>query len=167
MEVGGGQDQTGVVGTELSTALVVKVVDSAGNPVKNQIVNFKVIAGGGSMFAGVGITNDSGRTQDLWTLGTSTKDSERVEARAVDPNTGAPLTFAIFRATATAGPPDSISRISGDTQSAPHGTAIADPSLVVRVADRYGNPVPGAVVTWTVLFGGAAVNSPQSPRRRG
>jgi hypothetical protein len=115
MEIVAGQDQSAEVGTELPTALLVRVRDSAGRVVGNQIVNFRVVSGGGGLFAGVSITNDSGLAQDRWTLGTSTTDSQRVEARAVDPTTGEKLTFAVFRAVPLPGP--AARRTAGEAMS--------------------------------------------------
>ncbi len=93
-----GQDQAAVVGKELSQALQVRVVDSSGRVIKGQVVNFRVISGGGSVFAGAAITSDSGIAKERWTLGTAVTDSQRVEARAVDPGTGNGLVFGVFRA---------------------------------------------------------------------
>jgi hypothetical protein len=38
---------------------------------------------------------------------------------------------------------------------------LLDP-LVVRIADRYGNPVPGAVVGWTVTAGEGEVSAAET-----
>ncbi|HEY2377605.1 MAG TPA: Ig-like domain-containing protein, partial [Gemmatimonadaceae bacterium] len=65
-----GDAQSGVVGQELGTALVVRVVDANGTPVQGQAVNFHVTAGGGSVFAGSSNTNADGVAQERWTLGT-------------------------------------------------------------------------------------------------
>jgi alpha-tubulin suppressor-like RCC1 family protein len=84
--------------------LVVKVLSADGNPVAGQLVNFRVIAGGGSMFAGSSITNKDGISQDRWTLGPVTADSQVAEARAVDNTTGNPIVFARFRANIASAP---------------------------------------------------------------
>ena len=147
-----GDLQFAVVGTELSAPLVARVVDSSNTPIKGQLVNFRVTAGNGSVFAGAAITNDSGVVQERWTLGTRTADSQHVEARAVDNNTGAPLVFAIFRATALAAAPDSITKVAGDSQLSALGAPQPD-SLAVKVMDQYGNPVPFDSVTWTAVSG--------------
>ena len=152
LEIREGQDQTGVVGAELPTPLRIRVVDANGNPVKGQIVNFVVVAGGGSVFAGAAITSDSGTAVERWTLGASTADTQRVEARAIDPNTGAKLVFGIFRATPVAGPAASVTKILGDNQTAAAGSALAD-SLSVRVTDHFGNPVAGASIAWSAASG--------------
>jgi hypothetical protein len=88
-----GDNQIDTVGTELPDALVARVVDDHSIPVKGQIVNFVVTSGGGSVFAGSAITNDSGIVQERWTLGTVAGQPQTIEARAVDNVTGAPLVF--------------------------------------------------------------------------
>ncbi len=149
MQIVSGDEQTGVAGEELLAPLVVRVVDSAGRAVPQQIVNFRVTTGGGSVFAGAGLTNADGIAQERWTLGPNPADSQRVEARAVDNVTGAALTFAIFAATATAGSANTLTQLSGGDW-APVGAPV---SLGVLVADRVGNHVAGAVVHWAASIG--------------
>src|SRR5688572_6237071 len=161
LDIVAGDDQNGVVGTELANPLVVRVENANGQPVAGQLVNFRVTAGGGSVFAEAGLTNAQGIVQDRWTLGTSTADSQRVEARAVDPNTGARIVFATFSATPLPGPAHSVTKASGDTQTGALGAALGD-SLAVRVADSFGNPVPGVQVTWATSAGNGAVSPASS-----
>lgn len=156
-----GQSQSGTVGAQLPTPLRVRVLDSSNAPLGGQVVNFHVVSGGGQMFAGVNVTDDSGVAQDLWTLGIHLADSQRVEARAVDNKTGAALTFATFSAIPLPGLPDTIVKVHGDSQAGAPSTALAD-SLMVRVADRYGNPVVGATVSWTTPVGGGSLAPPMS-----
>jgi alpha-tubulin suppressor-like RCC1 family protein len=156
-----GQDQSAVVGTELSQPLRVRVLDAEGRPVRQQIVNFRVVEGGGSVFAGAALTSDDGYAQDRWTLGTSTADAQRVEARAVDPNTGTPLVFGTFQATALADVAASIAKSRGDGQQASAGTVLSEP-LEVVVRDKYGNPVPNATVLWEPSSGSGSVNPTSS-----
>jgi hypothetical protein len=148
LQIVGGDQQSGIVGAELPNPLVARVVDSASRPVKGQIVNFRVSAGGGTVFAGSAITNDSGTVRERWTLGISSSDTQRVEARAVDNNTGAPLVFGVFKATALPGAATQLLKVSGDSQTAFADSTLAE-SLATRVADRYGNGVGGYSVSWT------------------
>ena len=152
-----GDLQTGTVGQELAQPLVVKVVDDAGRPVRDQLVNFRVIEGGGSVFAGSAITNKNGIAQERWTLGTVAGDTQRVEARAVDPGTGAALVFAVFRAVGTAGTASSVTPVGASTRAGEAGEVVPD-SLAVRVTDASGNPVGGAAVTWNVVSGGGTLS---------
>jgi hypothetical protein len=157
----GGQDLSGVVGKELSPALEVQVLDAEGRPISGQIVNFRVVSGGGSVFAGAANTNSSGIAKERWTLGTSTADSQRVEVRAVDPVSGDPIVFGTFRATAIADVPAVVEKVQGDAQTVRVGLAATD-SLAVRVKDQYGNPAPGVSVGWVVGSGGGGSVSPAS-----
>ncbi|HYR11949.1 MAG TPA: Ig-like domain-containing protein [Longimicrobium sp.] len=154
-----GDLQTAPVGQELPQPLVVKVVDDAGRPVRDQLVNFRVTRGGGSVFAGSAITNKDGIAQERWTLGT-VADTQQVEARAVDPETGAPLVFATFRAIGTAAAAATITAVQPALTGAP-GTPVAD-SAAALVRDPYGNPVPGVTVNWAVTSGGGSVSPASS-----
>ena len=147
-----GDQQSGVVGQELADPLVARVVDSASRPITGQLVNFRVVSGGGSVFAGAALTDDSGVVRERWTLGTSTADSQRVEARAVDNTTGAPLVFGVFNASALADAAATLSKVAGDSQLSALGSPQPE-SLAVRISDQYGNPVPDDSVLWTAGSG--------------
>ena len=151
-----GDVQQGTVGTELPAAVVVRVVDSAGKSVKGQIVNFRVVAGGGSVFAGTGLTNDAGEARERWTLGTVAADSQRLEARAVDAASGAALVFATFRATAVAGAASKLKKASADSTQATVASAVTTPPSV-KVVDQFDNPVAGTAVTFAVASGGGSL----------
>ncbi len=95
-----GDAQEGLPFTELPEPLVVKVVNprsGAGQP--NQVVNFRVIEGGGSVFAGVATTDPQGIAKEYWTLGAP--GPQQLEARAVS-SRGEKLVYGTFTATATA-----------------------------------------------------------------
>src|ERR1041385_8991734 len=95
-----GNGQSGVIGTELPQALVIKATKSNGAIIANLPVNFRVIAGGGSMFAGVAVSDGKGIAADYWTLGgTSTAQQRRVEVGAVSGD-GTKQVFGTFTATA-------------------------------------------------------------------
>src|SRR6188508_3366561 len=105
MDVVSGNNQFGEPGEMLPEPLVVRVLDSSGNPVPDQVVNFVVVSGGGDTFAGVGLTNASGIARERWILGEDSTQQQRLEARAVDVSSGEPQTFAVFTATFGAPPP--------------------------------------------------------------
>ncbi|HEU0013223.1 MAG TPA: Ig-like domain-containing protein [Longimicrobium sp.] len=159
LDVVSGNGQTGPAGAELPVPLGVRVTDERGRPVKGQLVNFRVTAGGGTVFASAAITNADGIAHERWTLGTQAGSTQTVEARAIDTDTGQPLVFGTFTATATAAAPASLSPApaAGDTMRAGVAGAQANDSLRVLVRDPYGNPVPGVAVQWTATAGGGTV----------
>ncbi|MDQ3697501.1 MAG: hypothetical protein M3373_05685 [Gemmatimonadota bacterium] len=72
--------------------------------------------------------------QERWTLGIVAWSPQRLEARAVDNNTGAPVVFASFEATASPDAATSLEKVGGDQQSGTLGSPLAD-SLAVRATD--------------------------------
>ena len=156
LEIVSGQEQSGTVGEELPSSIVARVLNGGGNPIAGQIVNFRVVKGDGSVFAGAAISNADGVVQERWTLGKSIADSQVVEARAVDASSGAALVFGRFVATAVAGPPATLDKVAGDSQTEIAGAVLPD-SLRVVSKDAYGNPVSNATVTWSVQSGGGTL----------
>jgi hypothetical protein len=161
LDVVSGDLQTQTVGTELAQQLVVRVSDDKGKPVEGQIINFRVTAGNGSVFAGAAITDEDGQARERWTLGTVAGDTQRVEARAVEPQTGEALVFAVFRAVGTAGPAASIVAVGSTSLAGLPSLPLAD-SVAVYVRDAHGNAVAGQAVTWTVQQGGGTASPPTS-----
>ncbi len=152
-----GDLQNDTVGDELPLPLVVRVTDQDGRPLSGQNVTFTVTAGGGSVFAATSQTNAAGEASNRWTLGTVAGDTQRVEARIVDPESGQPVVLATFRAV---GRPDAPATLTARPPAARTGTAgqvLAD-SLEAVVRDQYGNGIPGATVVWLVTGGGGTVS---------
>ncbi len=92
-----GGDQSGPVGEELPDPVVVKVtsIDQAGQAIEGYLVNFQVIEGGGSMFAGAALTDADGMARDFWTLGPDPGENV-LEVRSVNPTTGEKNVFGTF-----------------------------------------------------------------------
>ncbi|SOD04023.1 hypothetical protein SAMN05216486_1221 [bacterium JGI 053] len=160
LDVLGGNTQSGAVNTQLAQPLVVKATDANGHVLKGQVVNFVVTAGGGHVFAGTAITDQSGTAQELWTLGPIAGSAQTVEARAVDTATGQPLVFATFTATATAGAPAQAEALGLDSTVVGVVSSLVEDSFAVFVRDAVGNPAPGAQVAWAVTAGGGSITSP-------
>ena len=59
LDVVSGNGQSGVVGTEVAPLIV--IVRSNGNPVPLQVLNFRVVSGGGSVYGGTELTDDDGK----------------------------------------------------------------------------------------------------------
>lgn len=98
-----GRRQQAPAGQELPQPLVVQVLDSKLRPVKGQLVTFRVLSGGGSVYAGSSLTNADGIAQDYWTMGPQPGPA-RLLVRAVDPRTGEKRNIALFTAVALGAP---------------------------------------------------------------
>ncbi len=143
-----GDGQAGMVGTALQP-LVVRLMGPGGQPAAGVTVTWSLPGGRGTVAPATGLTDGGGRAQAVVTLDT-VAGVYVVEARAPG-FTGSPVRFTV---TALPGPPASLSRAAGDSQLGI--TAQAAQPFVVRVADRYGNPVPGVPVDWQVTAGGGS-----------
>lgn len=115
-----------------------RVVDQLDRPVSGQVVNFVVVSGGGSVFAGAAATDADGRAADIWRLGNAAGE-QSVEIRAVTPDC-VPQTFGVFTATAIPGPaaqlnvqPDVLVMFVGDVNSLD--------TIRVVATDKYGNTI--------------------------
>lgn len=156
-----GDGQTRTVGD--TVRVTVEVTDQFGNKVPNAGVTFAVVSGGGSLPAtapsapstassAVVTTDAQGRASSLWTLGTTAGvQTLSATVAGVSPTT--------FTATGLAGAPASLAKVAGDNQSATVGTAVSTPPRV-KVADSFGNGVPGVTVTFAVASGGGSVTGP-------
>jgi Bacterial Ig-like domain (group 1) len=151
VSVATGDRQTAIAGTELPNALTVRVQNKSGAAISGAVVNFRVLSGNGTLFAGSATTDSNGLARERWTLGVSAAEPQRVEARAVAGD-GTALT-ASFDAFAIAGPAARIEMGSGAGQSAVQTQALPSPISVV-VQDSNSNPVAGVAVAFTVNGGG-------------
>lgn len=163
LSVVSGGDQAAAVANELPEAVVVRVTRApaaarlsngfvADEPVPGQIVNFVIVSGGGSVFAGTGVTNDLGEVRERWTLG-NTAGTQVLEARAVDPSTGEPIVFDRIEATGQAGP-ISVAVLDANRMAnfLVGQTLELDPLIVRPIEDAYGNEVQYASVNWSMHF---------------
>lgn len=160
LSISAGNDQVGAVVAELDTDPQVKVTDSGGVGVPGIMVNFVVTAGGGDAIGPVAITDEEGLASTPWRLGTVSGQSQ--ELRGVFRRSDDGVTMSVvFEATSVAGDPVSLKRHSGNTQRGAEGFPLASP-LVVVVRDDWGNPVPGADVSWRVATGRGTVSAPST-----
>jgi hypothetical protein len=148
-----GDGQSGAAGARLGKPLVVTLTDRDGLPVPSQEVAFSVASGAGQLDPATAQTDNAGKASTVWTLGPGA-GSQQVVAHPV--GTSASLT-ATFTATAVAGAGSTITLDSGDGQTGSVGSALPE-SLVVKVADGFGNPVSGVAVQWSVLSGGGSIS---------
>ena len=152
-EIVSGDLQTDTVGDLLPQPVAVRVTDQEGEPIAGQTVSFVVTAGGGSLFAATAQTSADGVASNQWTLGTVAGDTQRVEARMIDPGSGQPVLLATFRAVGVPDAPAAITPLPPVSRTGGAGQTLAD-SLRARVTDPFGNPVPGVPVVWSATGGG-------------
>ena len=147
-----GEGQLGDAGEPLSEPLVVRARDRLGNPAAAVPVEFEIVEGGGSVTPSQSQTDSEGRASATWTLGTLAGQEESVRSF---------LSFRVgegvnFEATSVAGVPAGILIVSGEGQAAPRLSTLSD-LLVVRVEDRFQNPVEGVPVEFAVIAGQGSV----------
>jgi len=151
LEVVSGGGQSAVAGIALSQPLVVRVIAADNGPVAGVQVNFAATSGGGSVSPTSAVTDSLGQASTMATLG-SAVGSQTFTASVSGINSVS------FTQTATGQPgvPATVSKASGDGQSAVAGTAvpIAPTALVV---DALGSPVSGVTVQFAVASGGGSI----------
>lgn len=143
-----GNAQTNTVTNKLTDSLRV-VVTQDGTPMPGVAVTWSIFTGAGAVDPASSQTAADGVASTSWTLG-SASGAQSVRA-TLSGAAGSPQTF-----TATAQPdiPDTVTRFSGNNQSAMLNAVLAS-QLGVKVADRFGNGVPGVKVGWAVTSGSA------------
>jgi hypothetical protein len=153
-----GDEQTGTVGEMLQYPLVVKVLGVGEQPAAGVQVAFELSdPAAGTVNPDTATTNSDGQAIANWTFGT-VPGSYMVVARVVGEAVG-DTTAAEFVAAAKPGAPDTLSSMIPLAQPGRRQQPVGDPPLV-RVVDRFGNPVPEIPVAWQVIAGEGTVSSP-------
>lgn len=146
-----GTGQTATVGTAVSSAPSLKVLDEKGEPFAGLPVTFTVTGGGGSVTIGSTTTSTTGvASVGSWTLGTTAGTNTVI-------GTPEGLSAVTFTATGTAGSPTTITVNAGESQAGIVGADVAAPPSVL-LEDSYHNPVPQVSVTFEVTSGGGTVS---------
>jgi adhesin/invasin len=145
-----GSGQTGVVTAQLASPFVVTAVDTAGNPVPGVSVHFAlgtVPSGSSGQVLSIAdvATDANGKAQTVLTLGT--KAGQYTVTASSGTLIGSPVTFA---ATASSGIAARLLYVTGNGQTGPTYSSLAQP-FVVRVTDADLNPVSGASVRFAVV----------------
>ena len=155
-----GDQQNGTVGEELPDPLVVKVV-VGDQPAPDRKVAFLLTEDptAGTISPDTATTDPNGMAVAHWTLGTTPGD-HLVVAQLVGDESASQI--AEFRAAAKAGAPDTLGAASVLAQPGRRRQVVAT-APVVRVVDRFGNPVPDASVTWQVTAGQGEVSAASTP----
>ncbi|HEX6434622.1 MAG TPA: Ig-like domain-containing protein [Gemmatimonadales bacterium] len=150
-------EQSGRVGEPLFEPLIVKVLGAGDEPAVGMQVAFELSdASAGTVDPDTATTNSQGEAVAHWTLGT-VPGSYTVVARLV----GAEAEARTAEFTAAAGPaaPDTLSPQVPLNQPGRRQQQVQEAPMV-RVVDRFGNPVPNEPVAWQVIAGEGAVASP-------
>ena len=155
-----GNNQTAVIGTQLTSPLVVALTNSKGQPVANQPVVFAVtgdngtVTTGGPAAASVVVNTDSnGKAQVSWTLGQRSGAGINIVQASSTLAVG-PVNFT---ATGTTSSAAQINVDSGNSQTGALGQPLAFPFVAV-VTDSGHNRVANVPVTFTVTQGGGNLN---------
>jgi len=141
--------QSAPAGTNVADPPSVIVRDASGIPVAGVVVTFGVTAGAGTVAGSPATTGANGvATLTSWTLGLVAGPNTVV---ATSPG----LPSVPFNATAGSGVAANVVVNAGNNQVSVQGTVVpVQPS--VKVTDAGGNPVAGAVVTFSVQLGGGS-----------
>jgi hypothetical protein len=161
IEIASGDGQSGKVDTTLSRSLVVRLLDRFDNPVPDGEVRFMAISGGHFPDGGTVTmvrSDEDGKAATSFTLGTTAGEEMRIVEASIEADSGASVTF-----TATIRPdaPERIELISGDAQTGIVTARLPMP-LVVRVTDRYGNPIENATVIFSTVQGSGHPETPEA-----
>lgn len=151
-------DQTvvaeGVAGSILANSPSFVVKDAGGAALSGVGVTVVVSAGGGLLTDAPTSTRNGATPVGTWKLGnTAGLNSVTVTVGSLPP--------LVISVTGKAGPPASVSVVSGGTQVVPAGTDLPVPPIV-QVRDQFGNGVSGIPVSFTVTAGRGTVSSTPS-----
>lgn len=148
--VTGGNAQTGMVNTALTTPLSVTVRDAHGNVVPDAQVAFSPGTSNGTIASPTAATNAQGvATAGIWTIGTVAG----AQTLTATTGTAAPATFT---ATATPGPATGVN-LNGAVVGGTVGAALST-NPAIKVADQFGNGIAGRQVVFAVASGGGTVS---------
>lgn len=157
LQVMQGQDQRAPVASAVGVAPAVRVRDRFGNIVPGARVQFTAVAIPGAQSSGT-VAQPSAVSDSLgvasagtWTLGTRA-GTQRLDALVANVPTVS------FTAIADPGLPQLYGFVRGISQIEAVETEVPEVP-VVRVVDRFGNPVPRVPVTFSVAQGGGTIGS--------
>jgi hypothetical protein len=153
LQVVSGSGQLGLLGAALPDPLVVGVADQYGNAVAGATIDWSTSAG-----ILVGAVSQTSGADGTASIGFKLPDTAAVTTvtAAVRGTTVA----ASFSEISTDGVPTTMVVFAGDGQSAPAGTTLPLP-LVVLVTDQHNHPVSGVTIDWTTT-GGLIAGTPST-----
>lgn len=142
-----------------SAPLVASVTDASGNAtIANTAVQWTISpAGAGTLNPAQSTTNSSGQTSTVVTLAPNAVGQITVRAALTGSNSGISTTFTI----STNVQISSLTKVSGDQQTAQAGKSFAAP-LVVQVMGTNGLPVSNQPINFQLISGSASLSSGSS-----
>lgn len=143
-----GNFQTAAAGTQLPTAVIVRVRGEDGAPVEAVPVGFSVRSGGGLVEPATGLSDANGEVRTRWTLGTHQQLHELLAAVPGVESVAIIATGII---------PTDLLIAQGNHQSARAGSALPV-QIVLRIVGANNTPIPGVTVGMTVTAGGGSIN---------
>ena len=168
IELVGGDTQEAAPGELLTEPVAIRVLDSLDAPVAGATVTLQLTSGGGMIgqwgnnpsadeFLGLS-TNSQGIIQLSWRLGPGPVLDNRMIASVTRPDgTTASITVTATGRSQTQGAA-SLAIIHATTGRWQVSSILPEPQ-VVAVYDASGNPVPGAIVTFTITQGGGKIGT--------
>jgi Bacterial Ig-like domain (group 1) len=139
------QPTTTAAGQAITPAVTVQLQDAGGNPVglAGVTVTLSLTTGSGTLSGTLSHLTDASGLATFGDLSINMVGSKQLATASAGLTSAVSSTFTI-----TAGAAATITVTGGGTQSAPVNTPFAQP-LQVTVTDAFGNPVNGAVVTFS------------------
>lgn len=137
----------GPAGTALADPAAIRLTDSTGRALADVPVSWAALDGG-NVAGGAARTDSLGEARAKWTLG----NAAGTQRLRVQIGSGRSVPPFIVTATANAGAPTAATIAAGDAQKGPVNAELAKP-VVIKVADKLGNPVSGARVALSTQTG--------------
>jgi uncharacterized protein (TIGR03437 family) len=146
----------------VSLPLVVRVLDQNGLPIAGAGVNFSVNTGTATVVPVNTVTGEDGYAQTIFTAGSTPADIGAIQVTASIGGVLAPtFTMNVDTAPAT---PAALSVVSGQGQvvmvNPVTGYLGSVEPFTVLATDSNGNPVPNALVTFTLVYGFGGLTAP-------
>jgi hypothetical protein len=146
-----GHLQSGAVGAQLPTAIVLRVLGTDGGPVQKIPVSLSVLAGGGTVDPATSQSDANGEVKAKWTLG----PNSQLQALAASAPGVEPVTISALGIL-----PSDLVVAQGNNQSAKASAALPV-SIVLRVTGGANVPIPGVTIAVQIMSGGGQI-TPQS-----
>lgn len=150
-----GGSQVVPAGSPLPSPVTFLVSDQRG-PLAGVAVRLTVEQGAGSVTPAVATTGPDGVATATWSPGTTAGGLNVLRASIDGTSLATSASASVIPANATY-----LTLAAGASQFAPVGKPVPEPPAV-KVTDPFGNPVPGASVTFAISQGGGSLGSPQS-----